>query len=242
MLMLRSLRKLSGLRLRAGDGDLGKPKNWLIDDAQWAVRYLVADLGWWPAHRRVLVAPLAFRQIDECALVLFLNGTRKDLEDSSPLARGLNGACPYEQGHAQRLGRLWHDGAGFVSRAAVETAQDAVGAVAKHHHDPHLHSWREALGCRLQAGNAEIGLISDFIAEDQDWTILYLVVDTGHWWAEKKLLVLPDWIEGVSWKNALVHLNVPRQLICDAPEFMPSLLFKREYEEELFGMYYGQAA
>ena len=240
MLMLRSLRKLSGFRLRAADAVLGKPKNWLFDDAQWALRYLVLDLGFWPARHRVIVAPFAFGQIDERAWLLSLEGTRKDLEDGSPFPTDANGsrACAHE--HERRLGWLWHDGTGLASRAEVETAQDGVGALTRQYHIPHLRSWREALGCRIQAGDAEIGFISDFIAEDRDWTILYLVVDTGHSWAGKKLLVLPDWIEGVSWEDGLLRVNVPMQLICDAPQFVPSLLVKQDYQKELFGIYYGQ--
>jgi hypothetical protein len=167
MLTLRNLRKLSGFRLRTADGNLGKRKNWLFDDAQWAVRYLVLDVGFWPAHRRVLVGPFAFRQTDERAWLLCLEGTRKSLEDGSPLARDANGSRPCEREHARRLGWLRHDASGFVSRAAVETARDAVEAAAKHFHDRHLRSWWEALGCRIQAGNAEIGFISDFIAENR---------------------------------------------------------------------------
>ncbi len=238
--MLRSLRKLSDFKLRATDGDPGKPKNWLFDDAQWAIRYLVLDAGFWPAQHRLFVKPFAFGRIDERAWLLCLDDARKNLEDGSPQPKDLNRACPCEQEHSRPFGWPWHDEAHFVSRAAVETAPDGVDAAAKQSPEPNLHSWREALGCKLQAGKTEIGVISDFIAEDRDWTILYLVVDTGRWWAEKKLLVLPDWIEGVSWKEALAYVNVPRQLICDAPEFMPSLLFKPEYEEELFRIYYGQ--
>ena len=241
MLMLRSLRKLSGFRLRAADGDLGKPRNWLFDDAQWAVRYLVLDAGCWPAHRRVLVGPFDFGQIDERAWLLRLEGTRKHLEDGSPLARDANGSDPCAHEHARRLGWLWHDGPGFANRAALATAQDAVGAVTNHCPDPHLRSWREALGCQIQAGQDRIGFLSDFIAEDRDWTILYLVVDTGHSWAGRKVLVLPDWIGGVSWEEGVVHMNVAPQLVCDAPQYLPSLIVKPEYEEELFAMYYGQA-
>jgi hypothetical protein len=239
--MLRSLRILSGFRIRAADGGLGQPKNWLFDDAQWAVRYLVLEAGFWPARHRVLVGPLAFGRIDEPAWLLCLDGTRKDLQDGSPLAMEGDGAAPREQEHSRRLGWLWHDGAGFMSRAGIETAQDDLGAVTRHYHDPHLRSWRDALGCRIRAGNAEIGRITDFIAEDHDWTILYLVVDTGHSWAGKKLLVLPDWIETVNWEDGVAQVNVARQLICDAPQFIPSLLAKRDYQEELFGIYYGQA-
>jgi len=239
MLMLRSLRLLSGFRIRAADGSLGQPKNWLFDDVRWTVRYLVLKSGFWPARHRVLVRPFAVGRIDERAWLLCLDGARKNHPDGPPLATKVHGAPPREREHSRHLGWFWHDGAGFISRVAVQTAQDDVGAVAKCCHDPHLRSWREALGCRIQAGNAEIGRLSDFIAEDRDWTILYLVVDTRHSWAGKKLLVLPDWIERKSWEDGLLRLNVARQLICDAPQFIPSLLVNTDYQEELFGIYYG---
>jgi len=240
--MLRSLRKLSGCRLRAADGDLGKPRTWLLDDSYWAGRYLVVDQVLWLRHRKVLVPPSAFGEIDESACAFFLEGTRTSLAAHSPKETDVNESWPLDRDHSHSIGRVWHEGIGHKNRAVVETRMQDPEATAGEHGNPHVCTWQEVFGCRIHAGDAELGRISDLIAEDRTWTILYLVMDAGHWWAEKKLVVLPDWIDCVDWQKALVRVKVARQLICDAPQFVPSLLFKREYEQELLNMYYGQPA
>ena len=238
--MLRSLHKLSGYRLRAADGDLGKPRNWLLDNSYWAVRYLVAETGFWPRHRRLLVAPSAFGEINEAISDFCLVATRKNLEALSPRATDANEFWSEDLDFSHSLNRVWHEGISHKSRAAVETKTQDPSASAREHEDPHVCSLHEVLGCRLNSGNQELGRISDLIAEDRTWTILYIVMDAGHWWTDKKLIVLPDWIESVDWQKALVRLKVARQLIYDAPQFVPSQLFKPEYEAELFAIYYGQ--
>jgi len=39
----------------------------------------------------------------------------------------------------------------------------------------------------MQASDGEIGHLKDFLVEDADWSIRYLVVDTKNWWPGKKV-------------------------------------------------------
>lgn len=43
--MLRSIKQISGDKLRAYDGDIGHVKDFYFDDKHWAVRYVIADTG-----------------------------------------------------------------------------------------------------------------------------------------------------------------------------------------------------
>ena len=60
--MLRSLGKLEGYKLLAEDGDIGRCSDFLVDDAQWGVRYMVADTGQLLPGRKVLVSPVQMKQ------------------------------------------------------------------------------------------------------------------------------------------------------------------------------------
>lgn len=54
---LRSCNAVTGYHLRANDGEIGHVAGFLVDDATWALRYLVVDTSnWWLGHQ-VLVAP-----------------------------------------------------------------------------------------------------------------------------------------------------------------------------------------
>ena len=57
--------------------------------------------------------------------------------------------------------------------------------------DPHLRSIEAVTGYHIHASDGEIGHVEDFLVEDADWSIHYLVVDTKNWWPGKKVLISP---------------------------------------------------
>jgi len=48
-----------------------------------------------------------------------------------------------------------------------------------------------------------------------------MVVDTTNWWAGKKVLVSPAWIERVDWDHSRVHVTVTRSQIEKSPTYDP---------------------
>ena len=82
--------------------------------------------------------------------------------------------------------------------------------------DSHLRSVREVAGYGVGAADGEIGHIADFIIDDKDWAIRYLVVDTRNWWPGKHVLMVPQWIERVSWDDRTVYVDLTRDTIKDA--------------------------
>ena len=56
---------------------------------------------------------------------------------------------------------------------------------------PHLRSVEAVTGYHIHASDGEIGHVEDFLVEDADWSIHYLVVDTKNWWPGKKVLISP---------------------------------------------------
>jgi hypothetical protein len=81
--------------------------------------------------------------------------------------------------------------------------------------------------------------VDDFVADDDGWTIRYMVVDTHNWLPGRKVLISPQWVEKVSWEESKVYLNLTREKVRQSPEFDPSAPVSREYEEVLFD-YYGR--
>jgi hypothetical protein len=54
---LRSCGNVTGYHLQATDGEIGHVSGFLVDEATWAIRYLVVDTSnWWMGHQ-VLIAP-----------------------------------------------------------------------------------------------------------------------------------------------------------------------------------------
>jgi hypothetical protein len=80
--MLRSISDMRGFTIRAADGELGSIDDFLFDDEQRAIRYLVANTGGWLFGRLVLVSPIAFRSVDWDGQRFEVELTRQQVEDS----------------------------------------------------------------------------------------------------------------------------------------------------------------
>lgn len=251
--MLRSVNDLQGEQIHATDGDIGSINSLLFDDESWVIRYLVVETGNWLLGRKVLISPISIDpQRTEEGVKLLL--TRQQIKDSpnidtdKPVSRQheidyfnyygypFYWTAPYPVGRPERTQNL-----GYPDRASAHTGSTAAPATARSKEgDPHLRSSREVIGYYIEATDGDIGHVEDFLVDDQDWAIRYLVVDTVNWWPGKKVIVSPDWVKSVSWAELRVHLNLSRQSIKNAPEYDPSAGVDRDYEERLYN-YYGSA-
>jgi predicted glycosyl hydrolase (DUF1957 family) len=100
-----------------------------------------------------------------------------------------------------------------------------------------LHSTHDTSGYYLQAEDGEIGHVSDFIIDDENWAIRYLVVDTRNLLPGKKVLMSPRWIERVSWSEAKVFITLTREAVKESPEYTDDSLITRDFETRLHGHY-----
>ena len=103
--------------------------------------------------------------------------------------------------------------------------------------DPNLRSTKVVTGYAIQASDGEIGHVDGFIIDDKTWTIRYLIIDTTNWWAGKKVLISPQWIDRVSWDDSKVFVNLSRESIKQSPEYSEEFLLTRDYESKLHQHY-----
>ena len=85
--------------------------------------------------------------------------------------------------------------------------------------DCHLRSSNAVIGHHIKATDGGIGHLEDLLVDDHTWAIRYLIVDTSNWWGGQHVLVAPQWIEGVSWSEAKVFVDLTRQAVKDAPPY-----------------------
>ncbi len=95
----------------------------------------------------------------------------------------------------------------------------------------------EVTGYHIHASDGQIGHVSDFLIEDQDWSIHYLAIDTQAWWAGKKVLISPRSIKSIDWPLRSVMLNVDRKAIQGSPAYDGSQEIDRAYEYQFHGYY-----
>jgi len=244
--VLESVKDLRGCRILATDGAVGALIEFYFDDASWQVRYLVVDTGNWLSGRRVLISPSSIRSLDPRAHTVTVALTQDqirygpDIDTDKPVSRQHEAElAKYYGWPAYWAHSAFIPGVLVPAPPAVPSRTELTESLSAESGDPHLRSTNEVIGYHLAARDGEFGHVEDFILDDSTWHIRYMVVDTRNWLPGKRVLVTPQWIESIVWKERKVHLDLLQEAIRKSPEFDVKLPVSREYEERLLD-YYGR--
>lgn len=81
-----------------------------------------------------------------------------------------------------------------------------------------LHSSTELLGYDIEARDGVIGTVSDLVVDDETWEITDVLVDSRGWLPGSMLLISPEVIERIDWREKTMHVSLAREEILQAPE------------------------
>jgi sporulation protein YlmC with PRC-barrel domain len=81
---LRSSSEVTGYRIQARDGALGRLDDLIFDDMTWAIRFLVIDTNGWLPGGRVLVLPESIAEVDWARGRVRVAETRNSLRGEPP--------------------------------------------------------------------------------------------------------------------------------------------------------------
>lgn len=198
--MLSKAKTLTGYSLQNIDGEtIGKAKDFYFDDRHWTIRYLVADTGHWLTGRQVLISPYALVAVNPDRKNIVTDLTKKQIESSPSLDSDKPVSRQFEQTYYGHYGYpMYWAGPfswGYYAYPMRDREQWKEPRQGEKAWDPHLRSTDNVGGYCIQALDGDIGHVEDFIIDDETWAIRYLVIDTRNWWAGKKVLVSPKWIE-----------------------------------------------
>jgi hypothetical protein len=96
-----------------------------------------------------------------------------------------------------------------------------------------LRSVSAILNYALLAEDGEIGRCKDFLFDDDNWTIRYMVADTRKWLPGRKVLISPISLGAVDWSTRLFQVELARRQVEDSPECEPLAPINRDYERAL---------
>lgn len=236
--MLRSLNGIRGYAVHARDGDVGKVSEFYFDDQTWNVRYLVVETGGWFSGKKVLISPASFSGPPDWKQQIFpVNLTMDEIKESPDIDADRPVSRQTEALLAEYYRWPVYWGAPGVLTLESPMPLGAVRIAEKG--DPGLRSAKEVSGYSIEAAGGAIGEVEDFIADDEDWSIRYLVVDTGRWLPGKKVLVAAQWVSDISWTDQKIDVDLSSEIIRKSPPFDPSSAVNRRYEEVLYD-YYGR--
>ncbi len=99
-------------------------------------------------------------------------------------------------------------------------------------------------GYKLQSLDGELGTAKDFYFDDRDWTIRYLVADTGEWLVSRQVLISPLSFAGVDREQESLTIKLTKAEIEHSPSLNRDKPVSRQFEQEYavffgFPMYWG---
>ena len=239
--MLIKTKSLKGYKLNANDGEMGRVEEFYFDDKHWAIRYLIADTGNWLTGRLVLISPYSLVSVNKELGNIGVNLSKKQIEESPSLDSNKPVSQQFETAYHGYYGLpIYWSGAymlGYYPPLASDSNELKKIKEEEKAWDPNLRSTKVVTGYAIQASDGEIGHVADFIIDDKTWTIRYLIIDTTNWWAGKKVLISPQWIDRVSWDDSKVFVNLSRESIKQSPEYSEEFLLTRDYESKLHQHY-----
>jgi len=240
--MMQVISALVGFGIEATDGPLGSVVDFLFDDSTWNVRWLVVECGSWLRGNRVLIHPSAIVAND-------FDGERFDVKLSKSQVSGSPEWTEDRPVSKQMETRLYNYygwdpqwGAAFLGGdlGAMATPlmgppllgfsqiSDAIGeGEQRADDDAHLRSYIELVGYRVHAADGEIGHIENFMLDETNWRLSYLIIDTNNWWFGKRVLISTAVVNNIEWVDRRVRLDVSCAVVKSGPIWDPLIAFSQ---------------
>ena len=70
----------------------------------------------------------------------------------------------------------------------------------------------------IGAVDGVIGHVKDLYLDDKDWVVRYLVVDTGGWLSDKKVLISPMAIGKPNWAQEVLPVSITKEQVRNSPD------------------------
>ncbi|MDG5788436.1 PRC-barrel domain-containing protein [Evansella sp. AB-P1] len=241
--------QLQQYNIQGTDGELGKVKDIYFDD-DWVVRYLVVDTRKWLPGRKVLLSPISFDYIEPESLTVKVFETKDNIKDSPhmdeeiPITRQHEIMINSYYGWPQYWGysgsvSLWGDYYTPVElREQMPTKEELTTLDEK---ENHIRSVKDVsgdlFGYHVHAMDEEIGRVTDFIIDDENWKVRYLVVNFNNLLTEKFAVLSTDWVSYFSVDEKKITVDVKKEKIEEGPLFDLTTPLSREDEKKLYESY-----
>ena len=237
--MHRNVNNLIGYTIIAKDGELGKVDEFFFDDLTWSIRYLVVKTGHWLFERKVLIPHTALGTTDWKSKTFRVNLFMEQVSSSPDIDAEKTVSRQHEEKllNYYKFPIYWGDT--FYGQPLGNTPDLPLTGEnkLKDGDDPHLRSTKKVTGYHIHAKDGLIGHVEDFIVDDKNWNVCFLIVNTHTWLPGRKVLILPRWIIRIDWAESIVYMNLSKTSIEKSPDFDFSNPIGRDYENILLKHY-----
>ncbi|HJT81414.1 MAG TPA: PRC-barrel domain-containing protein [Chthoniobacterales bacterium] len=101
-----------------------------------------------------------------------------------------------------------------------------------------LHSVEQRYGEKLRATDGEIGHVRDFYIDDKNWSVRYVVADTGGWLSGRLVLISPHSLGHLHPYGKVLLVNLTREQIENSPSIDKHQAVSRQHEEDFYRYYH----
>lgn len=249
--MLRSLNEIMHLQLQGIDKEIGNCKDFLFDDKYWVIRYLAVDTNrWLPFLGKVLISPRSLGEVRCETHQLSVNLTREEVKNSPSFDENQPISHLYEAELFKYYGNgfYWMGESQWAtctspaeiagSNLFANKTQSIATKIENKLEERCLRSSIEVKGYKIHATDQSIGHIEDFILDDGNWSICYLIIKTRNWLpGGRTVIISPNCIETVNCIDGSITINVSAKVVEDSPLFDSNRLTDPQYEAHLHEYY-----
>ena len=101
-----------------------------------------------------------------------------------------------------------------------------------------LRSVKDMQAYTIRATDGTIGHVKDLYFDDEAWVVRYLIVDTGGWLSNRKVLISPFAIGHPDWAQKTLPVSITKEQVRNSPHIDTDRPVSRQHEMEYLG-YYG---
>ena len=207
---------LKGYAVVATDGLVGTICDFIFEDKDWKIIWVVVETGTWLSGRKVFVPASNFQQPDQGARQYQLNMTLAQV-----------GYCLH--GDVAQLGD---------ETSGAHFTQGELTSEANKHKGPHLRALNILKGASVEVIDGDVGHAEEFLIDTSNWLVKYLVIHTSSWWPGEKLLISAHSIKGIDYTRNILQLDATRQFVKDSPPYNAEQTADGIFDES-FQTYYG---
>ena len=218
---MRSARELIGWTALARGGPAGIVRDLLVDDRRWRVRHLVVETLSLARVRHALVSPKTVRRLNderrrvELSLEQWEVSAAPDIDYDPPIA------VQQEQLHYDTLGWRYYLRQPQAPEATIAaTAQRGVLAPrtrARQSNDPHLRSVAVMSGYPVEGQDGRIGVLRDFVLDDQTWQIGCVVVEAR----AGDVAVSVERVGAIDWTRSVMYVDLTQARVAAMAPYDP---------------------
>lgn len=224
MLMNYLTTTLQTYNIDATDGEMGKIRDFYLDDRTWKIRYAIVDTRKWLPERKVLLSPTSFIGVNEENETLEVEYDKETIKKSpkvpedSDLSRekenqlikyfGWSRYWPDDvliSGDQRPLG-VFHKQSERIQQSHEDFEREQLLEDHRDNKKSNLRSHEEILLARVHGKDGKLGKLVDFIYND-DWQIKYFIFQSTDYSKDEFYFYPVDNITNIDWFEGDFYLN-----------------------------------